>query len=263
MKKLVTLVVCLLLGLVAMNATAKANQEEPPATIPFTNKNEQPSSDRISSQQLLKDTKEVLTSPKHWDTKNWNNFLLLSGLTYLTYKNDNHIQSWSQEKRSKSTNNIANIGNAFPVVGAAYLTSTYFWGNEKQRSFAVTGLESMGIAVLSTEVISATTSRNRPNGKNNSFPSTHTAAAFALATVISDEYGKDDKAIPYLAYGLATLTAYGRLNDNKHWGSDVVAGALIGHYTAKTVKKLHDSKTFQVNPYINSDQRGLVISKSF
>jgi len=238
-------------------------QAETSTTIPLTTKNDQTSRDRIKPQQLLKATGEVLTSPTHWDTANWNRFLLLSGVTYLTYKNDSHIQNWFQEKRSKNTNNIANIGNAFPVVGVAYLTGTYFLGNEQQRTFAVNGLESMGIAVLSTEVINFATNRKRPDGKKDSFPSSHTAAAFALATVIADEYGDNDKTVPYLAYGLATLTAYGRLNDNRHWGSDVVAGALIGHYTAKTVGKINGSRNFRLQPYINSNQKGMVISKQF
>ncbi|TWH46499.1 phosphatase PAP2 family protein [Sporomusa sp. KB1] len=263
MKKLVTLLVFLFLF--GFSSMCAAN--DPPAktstTIPFATKTDQPGSERILPQKLLKDTGEVLTSPKHWDTANWNRFLLLGGFTYLTYKNDSHIQNWFQEKRSKNTNNIANVGNAFPVVGAAYLTGAYFLGNQQQRALAVNGLESMGIAVLSTEVIHLATNRKRPDGKKDSFPSSHTAAAFALATVIADEYGDDDKSVPFLAYGLATLTAYGRLNDNRHWGSDVVAGALIGHYTAKTVGKINGSRNVRVQPYIHSDQKGMVISKQF
>lgn len=263
MKKLVMLLIFLFLfGFFSLcSANDMPAKASPP--IPFTAKTDQAGSERIVPRQLLKDTGEVLTSPTHWDTATWNRFLLFGGLTYLTYKNDDHIQNWFQEKRSKNTNHIANIGNGFPVVGAAYLTGAYFLGNEQQRTFAVKGLESMGIAVLSTEVLTLTTNRKRPDGKKDSFPSSHTAAAFALATVIADEYGNNDKAVPYLAYGLATLTAYGRLNDNRHWGSDVVAGALIGHYTAKTVGKINGLRNFRLQPYINSDQKGMVISKNF
>lgn len=120
----------------------------------------------------------------------------------------------------------------------------------------------MAIALLTTEVISFAADRDRPDGSSRSFPSSHTAAAFALATVIADEY-RNDKTVSYLAYGFATMTAYGRLNDNKHWGADVVAGALIGHYTAKQVGKLNASRKLRVQPYTASDTRGVVVSKQF
>ena len=46
--------------------------------------------------------------------------------------------------------------------------------------------------------------------------------------------------IPILAYSLATLTAYGRINGNYHWGSDVLMGAAIGYFTSRLVF-LHDN----------------------
>lgn len=216
---------------------------------------------RLTPQRWIEDTGQILTSPTNWNAESWNEFFWYGGLTYLTYKNDGHIQHWVQERRSKKTRDIAKIGNAFPAVGTIYLTGTYLLGDEKQRKFASTGLESVGIALFTTEVISLATKRERPDGTANSFPSSHTAAAFALATVISDEYGEADKAVPYLAYGLATLTAYGRLNDNKHWGSDVLAGALIGYYTAKTVQKINTSNNIKIRPYVDSDKKGVILSR--
>lgn len=38
-------------------------------------------------------------------------------------------------------------------------------------------------------------------------------------------------------YSAATLTAMARVNDDRHWTSDVVIGALIGHLSAKWVSK--------------------------
>jgi hypothetical protein len=263
MRKLVITFSCLLIvGLLSVSVTSA---EQTKTSIPIPNSSEfgQTSNERIKPRQWMADTGAVLTSPKHWDSANWNRFLLYGGLTYLTYENDDHIQHWFQERRSKKTNNIANIGNAFPAAGVIYLTGTYFFGNEQQRNFAVDGLESVGIALLTTEAISLATRRDRPNGESKSFPSSHTAAAFALATVIADEYRDDDKAVPFLAYGLATLTAYGRLNDNRHWGADVLAGALIGHYTGKTVRKIHESKILKLQPYVHSNTRGIVVSQQF
>jgi len=38
-----------------------------------------------------------------------------------------------------------------------------------------------------------------------------------------------------LAYGIATLTALSRVNDNAHWASDIFFGAVIGYFTAKAI----------------------------
>lgn len=260
MKKSALLLSCLLMLSVSIAYAEQVNTPLPASAITGSG---QLANDKIKPQQWLKDTGAVLISPKDWGPSDWSRFVLYGGLTYLIHENDDHIQSWFQENRSKKTNKLAEVGNAFPVAGAIYLTGTYFSGDDQQRRFAATGLESMTIALLAAEVISVAANRDRPNGENRSFPSSHTAAAFALATVIADEYRDEDKTLPYLAYGLATLTAYGRLNDNKHWGADVVAGALIGHYTAKSVAKLNASRELRLQPYVSTYARGIVVSKQF
>ena len=67
--------------------------------------------------------------------------------------------------------------------------------------------------------------RTRPNGDDYSFPSGHTAAAFSTAGVVSQRYGGWAGGV---AIGLGVLTGMGRMEDMKHFASDVVAGATIG-----------------------------------
>ncbi len=55
--------------------------------------------------------------------------------------------------------------------------------------------------------------------------------AFALATSVADEIHSTPVTIGL--YGAATLTGWSRMNDNKHWLSDVLAGAAIGVTSAK------------------------------
>lgn len=69
----------------------------------------------------------------------------------------------------------------------------------------------------------------RPDGSDyESFPSGHTAQAFATATFMAKEYG--DKSIWYSigAYGMATTVGAMRILNNRHWASDVFMGAGIG-----------------------------------
>ena len=73
----------------------------------------------------------------------------------------------------------------------------------------------------------------------NSFPSGHTTAAFAAATVFSTEirysHPKVANFTTPLLYGLATAVSGARMYNNRHWLSDVVGGALIGHFVGRKI----------------------------
>jgi len=66
----------------------------------------------------------------------------------------------------------------------------------------------------------------RWDNAEESFPSGHAVVAFAMSTVLAER--ADHPLARVALYGLATLTAAARVHDNRHWTSDVVAGALIG-----------------------------------
>ncbi len=79
-------------------------------------------------------------------------------------------------------------------------------------------------------------SGNDANGTyiNGSFPSGHSTVAFAAATVFAMEY-KDKPLVPIISYTAATLIALSRLTENKHWATDIVAGAALGFLTGQQV----------------------------
>lgn len=69
----------------------------------------------------------------------------------------------------------------------------------------------------------------RPDGSSrNSFPSGHTATAFAAATMLHHEYGGRSVWYSVGGYTAAVATGISRILNNRHWISDVVAGAGIG-----------------------------------
>jgi len=70
-----------------------------------------------------------------------------------------------------------------------------------------------------------------PFTKTDSWPSGHTMTAFALATGVSDEVHSTPVTIGM--YTLASAVGWSRMNDNKHWLTDVVGGAAIGITSAK------------------------------
>ena len=74
----------------------------------------------------------------------------------------------------------------------------------------------------------------RPDGTDNhSFPSAHTAIAFAGATIMTKEYWHVSPWIGVGAYTVATVTAADRVRRNRHRWIDVAAGAAIGIATAE------------------------------
>ena len=88
-----------------------------------------------------------------------------------------------------------------------------------------------------------TTHELRPDGSAyNSFPSGHTAQAFAAATFLSEEYKGRFKWMPYAAYGMASGVGLLRMANNRHYISDVLLGAGLGILSMKVAYWTHQYK---------------------
>ena len=74
----------------------------------------------------------------------------------------------------------------------------------------------------------------RPFSHHDSFPSGHATMAFALATSLADEIDRPWASV--VLFAGATGTAWSRLNDQRHWLSDVLAGATVGIAAASFVE---------------------------
>jgi membrane-associated phospholipid phosphatase len=177
----------------------------------------------------------------------------VAGLLLLTTGfADEGLREEVQEHRSGVTNSVAGLGNALgeplyvvPAIGLGLLAGELS-GNKKLTRLAwrVGGAAAMASGI--TTVLKYTIGRARPDHGGDSdefrpfrgatsFPSGHTTLAFAVATAIADETGNGwvDAAV----YGAAGLTAYARVNNDRHWASDVVAGALVGHLSARWLSR--------------------------
>jgi membrane-associated phospholipid phosphatase len=80
---------------------------------------------------------------------------------------------------------------------------------------------------LVVEALKYATNRTRPDGtrkrSNSAFPSSHSANAFAIATVLARRWRRG--APVFFAY--AALVAFSRMYLDRHWASDVLAGAVL------------------------------------
>lgn len=66
-----------------------------------------------------------------------------------------------------------------------------------------------------------------PLTAKGSFPSGHSGAAFAIATVFAERYSKR-RWVPFVAYGVAGLVGFSRISSNHHFLSDVGFGGMLG-----------------------------------
>jgi hypothetical protein len=87
---------------------------------------------------------------------------------------------------------------------------------------------------LTINAFKKTASVERPDGRGlNSFPSGHTATAFMGAELMMQEYKGTSVWYGISGYVIAAGTGTFRMYNNRHWLSDVVAGAGIGILSAK------------------------------
>jgi membrane-associated phospholipid phosphatase len=112
------------------------------------------------------------------------------------------------------------------------------------------------VVVLS---LKETTGVLRPDGTaRNSFPSGHTATVFVAATFLDKEYRDKSVWYPIGGYALASAVGAMRVLNNRHWISDVLAGAGIGMLSTNIVYLTHRFRWSKKHPmaFVPSYQRG-------
>jgi membrane-associated phospholipid phosphatase len=123
-------------------------------------------------------------------------------------------------------------------------------GGTPGREAAAQGVRALAIASASTNLIGKPLARRvrpvqtdhgvheRRRGRmprSSSFPSGHTASAFAFASGA----GATERRLRLPLLALATLVGYSRVHTGVHYPADVVAGAAIGLGAGKLVRILN------------------------
>ena len=126
---------------------------------------------------------------------------------------------------------------------------TYALGRAtRQNKIAIVGadlIQSQILAQSMTAAIKMSVNRTRPDGTQYSFPSGHSSVSFATATVLQRDLGWK-VGIP--AYGFATYVAASRIQDKRHFLSDVTFGAAIGIVAGRSVTVGHGDRKFAIAP---------------
>ena len=180
----------------------------------------------------------------------WYEALAVAGAISTTFLVDEPLQRYLQRHRSNTSNDIA---SGFRHMGQPEVYATVSLGLigggliAHRPNLARAGgrlATSIVLTAAEFETIKRITGRARPDSGlggfhfdpfsgSESFPSGHASVAFAVAASLADDIHR-----PWATAGLytvATGTAYSRLNDDRHWLSDVALGAVLGITTAKLV----------------------------
>jgi membrane-associated phospholipid phosphatase len=224
------------------------------------------------------DSKAIVTSPAGWKQHDWVKLgILVSGTAALTLA-DQPVADFFQSHRNKtesyiSSNFLEHFGAEHSIIVMSGIFTYGMLAKKPQAvSTALLALESFALASLVTRIPKTLVGRQRPDNwqgygpyaidgpfHGTSFPSGHTTASFAVASVIATQY-RDHTWIPITAYSVATLAGLSRIYDNRHWLSDVVAGAAIGTLVGNLVSRRARNSRLSVAPYGNSAIQGIKLA---
>lgn len=154
-------------------------------------------------------------------------------------------------------NTIEYVGDALAVIipATAYGTTFYMDDQDGQIQF----YKSIATSTATTFALKFTVKRERPDGSNDrSFPSSHTMFAFQGATFIHRRYGF---TYAMAAYFGAAFVGFSRIEADKHYLGDVLAGAAIGSLSSWFFTERYQSVNIQ--PMVKEGVYGLSIAYSW
>ena len=235
---------------------------------------------------LLDDTLFIATAPARWDRKDWlhtgEGLAAVVGTALLL---DTRVRDESQRHRGPVTDKVAGqiqnfgAGYAIGVMGGFWVYGKLA-GDSEALYTSLDALEASLIAgVVIGPLLKSAVGRSRPSEQQGAFhfrpfgggvsaPSGHTTEAFALAVVISEHYPQ--AWVPYVTYGIAALVGASRIQQNAHFASDVVSGALLGTLVGGTIVRRNQERRGGVgklkvalSPSFGTGHRGLSLSLKF
>ena len=164
---------------------------------------------------------------------------------------DKRVDNWAVNHQTPNWNRVGSIGNNLPVVmglGTALLYAGM--AGPDTASTAETALKAGAYTLGASFLTRYAVGRARPYQElgnaqfdgftsgafQSGFTSNHVSLAFALATPFAQKHD-----MPWL-YGVAGLSALGRIQSRDHWLSDTVGSAIMGYAIGTLVGRQSDNK---------------------
>jgi membrane-associated phospholipid phosphatase len=179
----------------------------------------------------------------------WHGALVLGGLSALMAL-DPPSQDLVQDNRSTQSNDVARVFRPigqFEIYGSVtlgLLGAGLISGNDEITRAGGRLAATLVLAGVASSGLKLAVGRLRPNESSDAngfspftgqdaMPSGHTTVAFAMAAALADDINRTWASVGL--YTLATGVGWSRMNDDKHWLTDVAAGAVVGITSAKLI----------------------------
>ena len=214
---------------------------------------------RTLPKNFLQDQKEIWLFPTQLAKgRHWLPTVGVVGVTAILIAADPHDTPYFRRTGSFEGFNDAFSGRItgaeIAFVPVAFLVGGYLRKDSYAEKTALLAGEAYANGAVMEIALKMTTRRLRPSdippggnfsdtffdshkpvlGYNSSFPSGHTTAAFAVATVFAHRY-RHHRWVPWVAYGAATAIGFSRVTLQSHFPSDVFLGAALGYSISKFV----------------------------
>lgn len=237
---------------------------------------------------FVEDGLNLASSPFSFTQNDWlktGAFVLATGLAFSL---DPSVKDAVDQQQNSSLDYTTSISEKFGRIayagifaGGMYLTGKII----DNKDISTTGrllVESILYSSAVASLLKYTVGRARPYANEGpsdafeykfredhfSFPSGHTAIAFAVSTVLSRRI--DNPFASIALYGLAGFTGYQRIYDDKHWFSDVFVGAAIGYFIGNNIVDSEENRSgnnflsnVTVMPAVSSTGAGLKLHVDF
>jgi membrane-associated phospholipid phosphatase len=229
-----------------------------------------------------KDAANAGVAPIKWKKQQWIEAIAIGGATALLWTQDAQIRNFMQRNTITVGHELSRwYFDPLPTYYlAAFTVGMYIYGltthNPNTETVALLTGKSVVITAFYTTLLKGVFQRERPFGgsppnpdqwggplggfRHGAFPSRHVSMSFAAATVLSSYYN-DRVWIGLTSYTLASLVALSQMHEDKHWATDVLAGAALGYALGKLVINKHRQSNCNVSfsPEINVKYAGLGI----
>jgi hypothetical protein len=196
---------------------------------------------------------KLTKAPFHFDGSDWLTFGGVVGTTALAFTVDEDVRDFMHRNHTDFLDKYTVVGRQYgEVVTAGLISGVVYLGGLAAGSTDVreTGrmmIETLAYAGIVTTVLKSALGRSRPylnegafkfrglqfKNEHISLPSGHSTVAFAMSSVLAARINNTYASIGL--YSLAAFTAFQRMYDDKHWLSDTILGAAIGHFIGQAI----------------------------
>jgi membrane-associated phospholipid phosphatase len=218
-----------------LTAAARAQTASPSPTAAAS-----PTLEHEFFKNILRDQKAIWTAPFHWDRSDakWLAPLGLGAAALFATDRTTANGVAEFDDQLPASRVISYPGSTYgaAAVGAVF----YFTGranhNVRARETGLLSWEAVADSEIVVLSLKAIAERRRPLQHHRgdffrggtSFPSGHAIHAWAVATVIANEYA-DHPAVQVAAYGTAAAVSLARFTGEKHFLSDIFVGSALGY----------------------------------